>query len=237
MLAALALFDSAATEPYVRCTKRSMNHSLTSQIVDLAADLSEPALDLIIRNGLLREIPLIGVAVKLADASRSVSDRILLAKLIRFVRGLGDVSDAERTQFSYELKRDPEHRERVGQVILLAVDHCDDIEKAEVLARILRALVRKRIDVANFRRLISAVSSAHIQDLRELLDASNPSNADRSALHQRLLPSGLARVSSSLTGFNFDSSFSSVSIRLQLSELGEQFVVAVQEGGGPRDGI
>ena len=182
----------------------SLSDNLPSRATELAADLLEPGIDALMSSGVLREIPLLGSVVKLANAGRAIADRILLAKLLRFVQGVEDVSDDERREFAYRMKTDDNFRERVGESVLLAIDKVDDLDKPAILARALRALVRRKIELAAFRRLTSAITTGYSADLHDLVESGNEQADDRTELFRRLVPTGLTGFPRSAGGMQVD---------------------------------
>lgn len=68
-----------------------------STAVELGADMMEVVIDESLEDGLLKDVPLLGSAVKIANLTRSVRDRLFLAKLKRFVEEAArGTSQAER---------------------------------------------------------------------------------------------------------------------------------------------
>jgi hypothetical protein len=174
--------------------------------LELTGDLLEPAVDALMGSGFLHDIPLLGSAMKLAQLSRSVSDRIFLSKIRRFLEGFGGLPPAQAADFAEKLQSDPELAERTGQTLLLSIDSINDLEKAPILALVFGAFLRGEIDLDDFRRLTSAVTLAMVNDLWLLADLESDSAGDAdskleyfqrlAALHS-LRITGLASLSDS----------------------------------------
>jgi hypothetical protein len=114
---------------------------------------------------LLRYVPLLGTAYKVACLGKSISDRIFLCKLQRFVGSIATISSEERAAFMKRLDGNPEQLRKVGETIVLAINKLDDMEKPELLGKIFRAYVRGVITNDQFRRLTAAVDAALVSDL------------------------------------------------------------------------
>jgi hypothetical protein len=54
---------------------------IPTRMAELSADLLEPALDAVTDSEVIRSIPVLGGAVKIAGLGKSISDRIFLAKV------------------------------------------------------------------------------------------------------------------------------------------------------------
>jgi hypothetical protein len=62
-----------------------MAEELAPQVVDLGADLFEVAVDTLTDSGVLKDIPVLGSAVKIAVIGKTIHDRIFLTKIHRFL--------------------------------------------------------------------------------------------------------------------------------------------------------
>jgi hypothetical protein len=190
---------------------------IRSKALEIAADLLEPALDVFIHNELLRENPFLGLAIKIAQTSRSVTDRIFLTKIARFLENLDAVSPEQAQTFASDLKADPELAERTGQVLLLSLDSMNDLEKAPILAVVFGAYVRREISLDIFRRLSAAIGLAMVEDVWELSKEDDPHGGQQSR-HRRMLAvhalriTGLTALSDSAFAFVGKSSYIATAI-------------------------
>jgi hypothetical protein len=164
---------------------------------DLTVDLLEVLADAQLEEGLARDLPLLGSLVKVARLGRSASDALLLAKVRAFMRSVDNVSEDDRARFAYDMKRDRDLRDRVAESVTFALNQADGLDKAAILAVLFRALVRKQLDVASFRRLTSAVNQVFAADLRAAADHHRRGQEVPADLLRRLLPSGIAELPAS----------------------------------------
>lgn len=204
------------------------------KFIEIAADFLEPAIDTLVHSGILREIPLLGTAVKLAHASRSVGDRIFLVKIATFLRGLEAVEETEASEFARKLAEDPTAAERTGQTLLLLIDSLDDLEKARVLAVVFAAYLRGEVERRDFRRLGSAVGMAMVDDICALVDADVEGRASTEEEHLRRLgamhalrTTGLTSLSDSAFAFTGKRSFISTGV----TPLGQLLVGVLKRAG------
>jgi len=65
-----------------------MNEVEKREILSLSKDLGEVGLDSLLENGLFKDAPIIGTGISIAKLINSVSDRILLTKIIHFINEL-----------------------------------------------------------------------------------------------------------------------------------------------------
>lgn len=208
---------------------------ITSQISELLEDFAEVGLDSLLEEGLLKDIPIIGSFVKFAVLTKNVPNVIFLSKMKRFLRGIENISEKEKENFIKDLDSKPDLKSKVGECLVLMIDRLDDMEKTDILAGLFIKYVKNKIDLEIFRRLVSAIDIAFIEDIKVLI-----TNPDDKQCLTYLLRSGLSVTSS--TGVPTSSrSFSSLGnignirnissrgnnliyIRVRISDLGELFV-------------
>ena len=83
--------------------KNDINNSLIrtigkSGLDDIASELGEVALDSIIDNDSLNQIPIIGTLRSIYKLGHGISDYIFIEKLLRFLTELGEVSEADQSR-------------------------------------------------------------------------------------------------------------------------------------------
>ncbi len=171
-----------------------MAGNLPELAADIAADVGEVLADARLAEGLIRDLPVLGTLVKFARAGQSASDALLLTRIRRFLRRVDEVDPDERAAFAYDPQRDADFRAQVSETLAFALDRADELDKAEIIAAVFRALVRRRIDVTTFRRITGAVNQSFAPDLRAAADAVGRGHVLNADLLRRLLPSGLAQL-------------------------------------------
>jgi hypothetical protein len=138
---------------------------MNEQLQEVAIDLSEVALDALTDNELIKEIPVISTFVRLAKATRSISDRIFAKKVQTFISSTTHVADEKRAEFHAALQANPNLRRRAGEAIVLALDRADDLQKTAIIGRLYSHFVAGEIPFDVLRRLLVAVDRAFIDDL------------------------------------------------------------------------
>lgn len=145
--------------------------SILMKAIEIGADLLEPAMDAAIRLDYLKDLPGFGLVIKVAQASRSVSDFILLAKMEGFAEGMGEVDRAELAAFAAKIDAEPEFGKRIGKLLLGSLHAFNDFEKTPILGKIYRSFVLGEIGFDTVRRLSNAVNLAVVDDLTALYSA------------------------------------------------------------------
>lgn len=145
-----------------------MTQDSLSKFTELSADLLEPVLDSITDNQILKDIPVLSSAVKVAELGRGISDRIFLAKIHRFLNALEPTASPEAQKFAEELASGDVDASRTAETLLLAIDSTDDLEKAPIIAAVFQAFLRGGLDKVEFRRIIAAINASVVEDLLEI---------------------------------------------------------------------
>lgn len=164
---------------------------VNSSIVNLAGDFTEFSIDKTLDEGLLKDIPWVGWIFKAKKTYITLSDRILLSKIVKFLISLGDIPQGKKEEFSNKIKNDKKFREKVGSTLFIILDKLDDLEKPFILSQIFTSYLKGYISFNDFHRLSDALSIAFIEDLRKL---GKTSKSLEGLDLERLYRSGLAQI-------------------------------------------
>lgn len=153
--------------------KRSSGRSLIravigNQLGNAIFDVAEVMLDQNLADGVLKDLPLVGIPVKLARAQQSISEELFIRKLARFLNDLQDIPAEDRAKLLDDFPDGSEKQRVLGENLLLALERLDDIEKPAVLARFFAARMRSEIDYITFTRLARALEKFNMELLPNL---------------------------------------------------------------------
>jgi len=135
------------------------------QAAGLIADLGEVALDSFLREGLAKDIPVVGSVFKLFYGGRTVRDILFVRKLARFVQSAPLIDAERREEFRKKLQADRHFAQRTSTHLVTVLDRLEELEKATLLARIFAAYVGGSIDQSQMRRLANILERALLVDL------------------------------------------------------------------------
>ena len=141
---------------------------MDSPLANIAIDLGEVALDSSIQDGVLQDIPILGTAINLARAVSSVRDRLLLRKIQSFLLPCAQLTSEERAKFRKRMEDEQNFRDKVEEILVLYLDRCDALRKAQIYGAIFMGLARETIDIQVFNRLIYCVDHSFTDDLDTL---------------------------------------------------------------------
>jgi hypothetical protein len=144
-----------------------INESEKGEIISIAGDLGEVAIDSILKDGLFKDIPIVGVGISVLKLINSASDRILLNKIISFINALNFKTDDEISDFK-EKYLDEDDYEKIGTQLLLIIERSDSLIKIKWLAKNLRIFVDKKISKKEYMRLASIINNSYVDDFKQI---------------------------------------------------------------------
>lgn len=145
-----------------------LKSACSSEAKDLAVDWAEFGLDALLKEGVLKDAPMLGAVVKICAISKTIRDRLFVRKVWDFLRACPKFTEAEKEAFVREHLNEPKKAQRLGDAVVLILDKLDDLEKPEMLAKVFGAFVRRQISYDAFRRLSAGIDIASAEDLKAL---------------------------------------------------------------------
>lgn len=125
--------------------------------VSIATDASELAIDAVLDEGMLRDIPVFGTLVSLAKIGFSIRDRIFVSKLVKFLSGLENLPSDERRTMAEKLDADPAYGRNTGEHLIEILERIDAHRKPFMVAKVFSAYVRGAINANALNRLNFAI--------------------------------------------------------------------------------
>jgi hypothetical protein len=148
--------------------------TLTETIKDdnfqgVITDLGETALDAVLDEGVLKEIPLIGSIFGLAKATMSIQDKLFTKKILTFLLQLKNTDPDSRKKQIEKIDSDPEYKTKVGEKLLYIIDKCEDNEKAIYLGQLFQCYIEEKINYEDFLRASKCIELTFLYDLKRFI--------------------------------------------------------------------
>lgn len=145
---------------------KSIKTTLTdTDLQNVSADLAETFMDSVIRDGLLKDIPIIGTIVGLGKTTLNIKDRLFIKKLIHFLNEIKDIPIEKRKEMISKIDESEDFGIKIGEKLLYIVDKCDDHEKAKLIAKLFAAFLNEKIDYSDFLRASVVIERSMVDDL------------------------------------------------------------------------
>lgn len=191
-----------------------MKSEPVNTVMDALSGVSEVALDSIIEDGFLKDIPLVGTALGVARTCSSVRDQLFLYRVKSFIEGCR-AGKVEGHNFALG---DEKKSKRVGETLLFILDSASSTFKAELLGHLFAGLVEKRVDIDFFEHASEAVHAANSCDLRAFVEEEKIIEFDQRDHMRNLSNQGFTRPYG-------DDTFENIrSIYYELTDLGRTFL-------------
>ena len=136
----------------------------SSELVDLGNDVAEIAIDSILDEGLLKELPVIKTVFTLYKTGKSVKDQFTLRKILSFLNGCNGLSREEVEKFIHSFE-DEEKSKEFGMQLLLIIDKTDDIKKTELIGKLFLLLLKKKFELKFYLRLCYMLNKCFYDDI------------------------------------------------------------------------
>lgn len=140
-----------------------------TNLQDIIIDMSDITIDTVLRDELLKEIPVVKTLVAFAKLGANIHDRLFLKKIISFMNELKDIPSTERSRMIGKIDASKKHRVKVGEKLLYIIDSCNDYENSELVARLFKAFIQEKISYDEFMRSSNAIERIAIYDLKWFL--------------------------------------------------------------------
>jgi hypothetical protein len=164
-----------------------------SDLPTIAKDFAELAIDGILDDGILEDIPLVGSVIGIIKFSNSVNKHFAAKKLYKFLYQLNSVPQHLRVKKIDEINASQKYQSSVGEMIFEILDRIESDGKPEIVGKLFKAVIEERIDYLTYLRLSHIVKNLFYYDILWLNE-----NTDNGILNDStpdpILTSGLVNV-------------------------------------------
>ena len=145
-------------------------NSLISNSEDTLKDYLELGIDSFIKNGIVRDIPIVNSIVSTLKMAKNIYDRNLLKQTLFFINELNNGTINKESLIEYRSTIENNFKkceEELGRV-LLYLNSFIDREKSIMLAKLFKAYIKQEIDWNEFSEFAEVINRLFIQDLQIL---------------------------------------------------------------------
>lgn len=136
-----------------------------TDLQNVSIGLAEVLTDSILKDGLLRDLPVIGTVVGLGKSTIKITDVLFLKKIISFLSELEKISVKDRKVMIDRIKSSEKYKIKVGEKLLYIIDKCDDYENAKYVSMLFAGYLEGDIQYDDFLRGSKIIGNIYTGDL------------------------------------------------------------------------
>lgn len=141
--------------------------------IEIVAEGAEVFIDQGLKDGLLKDIPFVGIIAKSINVATSIRDKLFAAKIVRFLQAIEEINEEEKQKLRNKMRNSSQEAAKVGEVIILTIEQETDSEKSDIVANIFLSYTSGTITASELRRMCDIVDKAFTDDLLELTSIHN----------------------------------------------------------------
>ena len=141
-----------------------------SDLNSVSEDFAEIAIDSLLKDGFLKDIPVINTILSIYKTGISVKDLLFMRKILYFLNGMNEISLEDRMKMLGKLEKD---NKRFGEMIILCLERMDDMEKPRLFAKAFSLLAKGSINTKDFFALKNVIENVNLSDIEEIVKFYN----------------------------------------------------------------
>lgn len=145
----------------------------SSELKEVSIEFAENMLDSIMKDGILKEIPLIGTLFGINNLALTIKDKIFLKKIVYFFNGINHISVSKRQEMIDSVNSSSTQKVKVGEKLIYILDKCEDHISAKYIAQLFCAFLNSKLSYQDFLRGARIIQNILLQDLEDFLDGSD----------------------------------------------------------------
>lgn len=151
---------------------------IDSDLTEVSKACIESGIDSIMNDGLLKDIPIVGMLVGLVKTGQSFSNFLFLRKILSFLNGIDDIDPKERGEMINKIDESQKYKNKVGEQLLFTINHSEDDIKSGYIGTLFRTFITKEITYDEFLKgsfIINGLSNADFEKfiLQEAISLEN----------------------------------------------------------------
>ena len=202
-----------------------------SHISDIGLEYLELEIDSILKDGILKDIPIVRTIIGFGKLAQNIHDRNLLLQTLSFIQELnsGTITPEKYNEYRTKWTVDPHFREQELGYILIILNRNIDITKSKLEAKFYSAYIDQIINWDDFCELCEITTRLFVSDIGILRKAYRNGGVSESSgityKHDRLVSIGLLTNEAPLHGWvvAFDLDNLEQQNIMELTEIGRKF--------------
>lgn len=164
-----------------------------SELPSLSKDFVEVAVDGIMDDGVLRDLPLVGSLVGMVKFGNSINKYLSAKKIYKFLFELHHIPQEQRIRKIDEINNSKKYQSSVGEMIFELLERIESDGKPEIVGKIFAAVIEEKIDFIDYLRCTHIVKNIFYYDLEKLKN-EHAKGEIHTTIGDGLLDSGLIKL-------------------------------------------
>lgn len=132
---------------------------------DLMTDINEVVLDSFLEDGIVKDIPILGLVSKAINFGNTIQERLYTKKLLTFLKQLENTKQEDREKEINEIDENKNYKTKVGEKLLYIINEADDCEKAGYIGILFKHFLEQTLSYVDFIRCVDCINKTNIIDL------------------------------------------------------------------------
>lgn len=157
-------------------TDKLLNSIVSNSASDLSGKLGEVALDSLLDDGLVKNIPIIGTAISILKAGNDIQAYLFTKKVLSFLSEIETISQEKRRKFVETNSDEDNGFNKVGESLLLVISNANSTDAATYLEKAVKLYILGEITyyiLEIYIHIISSLSPYIIAQLHQTYRYSN----------------------------------------------------------------
>jgi hypothetical protein len=178
-----------------------------SDLKGVSVDFAENLMDALLKDGLAKDIPIIGTIVGFGQLATNLKDKIFLRKIIHFLSGISHISTQKRQKMIDEVNESKNQKIKVGEKLIYILDKCDDHISAKYVAQLFCAFLDNKISYKDFLKGSRIIQNIFLADLEYFIETDSK-NFEYSARAEEIPNEDeLPFINAGICGFGYSDTF------------------------------
>lgn len=143
-----------------------------SNFKGLMTDINEVVLDSFLEDGIVKDIPILGLVSKAINIGNTIQERLYTKKLLTFLKQLENTKVENRQREIEKIDESKDYKTKVGEKILYIINETDDCEKAEYIGTLFNYFLQGILQYEDFIRCVNCINKTNIVDLNLFIKES-----------------------------------------------------------------
>jgi hypothetical protein len=149
---------------------------INSDLQDVTVELAEISLDSLLKEGILKEVPILSTIIAFSKTALNVQDHLFLKKIIHFISEIKTIPLKDRQKMIDEIDKSHKYKIKVGEKLLYIIDKTEDHKSAEIIAKMFVGFLKGKMDYNNFLKGAAIINNISYDDLETFVNSPKKSD-------------------------------------------------------------